>query len=212
MPATILMHPRLDADAGTREQLTERLADLLAHEQLLRWQAVPESEANYWRLFGDLETGQAIPRAGGVEQRAARRTQACMQEARVRRARPSLAGDARAEFIARHRYLVRRLHPHFDEQAASRAHLWAMVRRACRDGDLIQLRECAAAVDTEEGRSAGLPEPALRSALRGAQARIRRLECHFPLNLRDAMADPEWVANRRAALRRRLPAQVQARG
>lgn len=199
MPATILMHPRLDSDAVTRERLTEHLADLLAHEELLRWQAVPESEAAYWRLFGDLETGQATP--------LARRTQMCRQQAQARRAQPPLSEDARREFTALHRHLVRQLHPHLDQDAASRLHLWPMVQRACRDGDLVQLRACDAAL-AQYAEPAGLSEPGLRGALSAAQTRIRRLERHFPLNLRHCMADPEWVAARRDGLRQRLPAEA----
>lgn len=205
MPATILTHPRLDADTATRASLSERLADLLAHEELLRWQVAPEAEADYWRLFGDLETAQVAARGSGAARRAARRTASRRQDAETRRAQAPLPETGRRAFVATHRRLVRCLHPQLDRDAGCRGYLWAMVRRACRDGDLVRLRECEAAIRDEADTVAPLPETVLRSALADAQGRIRRLEAQFPLNLRAWLSDPDWVAERRAALRRRLP-------
>lgn len=210
MSATILMHPRLEAaDTETRERLTEHLTDLLAHEELLLWHAAPEAEATYWRLFGDLETGQATPRGNGATRRVARRTVSRIRAAQARRERPPLSAPARREFLAIHRRLVRRLHPQLDHHAANRGYLWSMVRRACRDGDLVRLRECEAVIRDEGSPAKVLTEHALSVVLADARMRIRRLEQHFPLNLRTCMADPEWVAGRRAALRRRLPEPVR---
>lgn len=208
MPATILLHPGLQANAANCERLTERLADLLAREELLRWQTAPEVEALYWQLFGDLETRQPTTCVDGAAWRARRRITARVRDAQAHHARRSLSATERAEFIHCHRRLVRLLHPLLDQQVPGRTYLWKMVRRACRDGDLRRLRECdVAAGDRDQVAAVGLSAPALRRALAEVQVRLSRLEGHFPLNLRERLADPRWVAARRQALRGRLPVQ-----
>lgn len=199
VPATASTHPAFQRLVHDTEALRERLGRALAIIYDWRYHDGPEWAARYWQAFGDL----AVDLADAAESPRYRRVLEREHWPRLSRAE---ANDVRTIF----RSLIGLAHPDVVPAAGrdARADIWPRILRAYRSGDRGGLVAAWSDVRALVRRPA-LPDDivALRTehdrlvrAARAADRELARMSDTFPFNMRDKLADADWVHRQRLAL------------
>ncbi|RJS94462.1 hypothetical protein [Salinisphaera sp. Q1T1-3] len=198
--AAAARHPAFESLVADTRGLRARLAHALAIEYDWRYHDGPEWAARYWQAFGDL----AVDLADAAE---SPRYQRVLERTDWRTLSSAEADDVRTIF----RGLIALVDPRVVPAARDdvRADLWPKILRAYRAGDrgglVAAWSEVRALV-----RSPALPDDVvalraehdrLSAAAAAADRRLAEMSQTFPFNMRDRLADPDWVRRQRQALR-----------
>lgn len=205
--AEILIHPRRRDLPGLCRRRRAALARALTTELYWRHHLGPELNARFWSAFGDLALAWRRQAGGGG---ALRRERARFRAALQRESRAALDAAEARRLLADCRRLVARLHPTVTGRPADDA-AWAAAEEAFCRGDAAALgaleRDTRIRVPAAETRAEAWR---LQRALLATERRLARLEAGYPFNLRRELADPGWVASRRAQWGRALAGAAPA--